>query len=197
MILASLAVFSGLSLNLILHFALGASGVASDRPGNLKIRAAAVQMGVLFLSVLLLWTVFHYILPPFPGGFSEYFLFFPLSALVCRGLEKGILRAFPKAAGEGDRLFSACTAYDGLASLALFLTCHLALGFAEALALSFFFALGNLAAAAVLGEIRRRSALEWLPRRLRGTPVIFISMGLLSLVCGAAAGICFTILGTF
>jgi electron transport complex protein RnfA len=191
--LAFLAVFAGLSCNMILHFALGAAGLAADRPGTEKILPSAVQMGVLFLSVLLLWIVF-YILPSFPGGFPEYFLFFPLSALACLGLEKGIFRLFPKAA-EGERLFSAFTAYDGLASLALFLTYNLALGLAEALVLSFFFALGNLTVVLILGEIRRRSVLEWTPRRLRGSPLMLISMGLLSLIFSAAAGICFTLLG--
>jgi Na+-translocating ferredoxin:NAD+ oxidoreductase RnfA subunit len=109
------------------------------------------------------------------------------------GFEKGIFGLFPKSAGE-DRLFSSYTAYDGLASLALFLTYNLALGFAEALVLSFFFALGNLAAVLILGEIRRRSALEWTPRRLRGSPLILISAGLLSLIFSVAAGICFAIL---
>jgi electron transport complex protein RnfA len=190
--LAFLAVFAGLSFNMILHFALGASGIAPDRPGTEKILPSAVQMGILFLSVLLLW-MFFYILPSFPGGFPEYFLFFPLSALGCMGLEKGIFRLFPKAAGEG-RLFSAYTAYDGLASLALFLTYKLAPGPAEALVLSFFFALGNLTAVVILGEIRRKAVLEWTPRRLRGSPLILISMGLLSLIFIFAAGICFTIL---
>jgi hypothetical protein len=139
--LALLAVFAGLSFNMILHFALGAAGVAVDRPGTEKILPSIMQMGILFVSVLLLWMVF-YILPSFPGGFLEYFLFFPLSALVCLGLEQGVFRLFPKMAG-GERLFSAFTAYDGLASLALFFTYTLALGFAEALVLSFFFALGN------------------------------------------------------
>jgi electron transport complex protein RnfA len=193
--LALLAVFSGLSFNLILHFALGAAGTAADHSRNQGILPSVLQIGILFLSVFFLWTVF-YILPPFPGGFLEYFLFFPLSALMCLGLETGIFRLFPKAA-RGDRLFSAFTAYDGLASLALFITYNLALGFADALALSFFFALGNLAAILILEEIRRRSALEWMPRRLRGSPLILISMGLLSLIFGAAAGICFRILAKF
>jgi electron transport complex protein RnfA len=190
--LAFLAVFSGLSLNLILHFALGAAGIAADSPGNERILPSVIQMGILFLAVFFLWAVF-YILPSFPGGFLECFLFFPLSALVCRGLEKGIFGLFSKASGE-KRLFSAFTAYDGLVSLALFVTYNLALGFAQALVLSFFFALGNLAGILILGEIRRRAVLEWTPRRLRGSPLTLISAGLLSLVSGAAAGICFTIL---
>jgi electron transport complex protein RnfA len=190
--LAFLAVFAGLSFNMILHFALGIAGVAADRPGTERILPSIAQMGILFLSVFLLWVVF-YILPSFPGGFPEYFLFFPLSALMCLGLEKGIFRLFPKSAG-GERLFSAFTAYDGLASLALLLTYNLALGLAEALVLSFFFALGNLTAVLILGEIRRRSVLEWTPRSLRGSPLILISTGLLSLIFSAAAGICFTLL---
>jgi electron transport complex protein RnfA len=153
-------------------------------------------MGLLFLSVLLLWMVFYYILPPLPGDFLAYCLFFPLSSLLCQGLETLGYRLFPKAAG-GCRLFSAFTAYDGLVPIALFITFNLALGFSDAFILSFFFALGNLAAVLILGEIRRRSALEWVPPRLRGSPLILISMGLLSLIFSSAAGICFKILGKF
>ncbi|MDR1863194.1 MAG: hypothetical protein LBQ67_04650 [Treponema sp.] len=196
MILAFLAVFSGLSLNLLLHFAIGAAGAAGDRPGRGKVLLPAIQMGILFLSVLFLWALFNYLLPSLLGASLEYFLFFPLSALACLGLEKGVFRLFPKAAGR-DKPFSASTAYDGLASLALFITYKLALGFAEALVLSFFFALGNLAALLILEEIRRRSLLEWTPRSLRGSPLILISMGLLSLIFSVAAGICFTVLSKF
>jgi electron transport complex protein RnfA len=153
-------------------------------------------MGILFLSGFFLWMVFYYLLPSLPVAFLEYFLFFPLSALMCLGLEKGISRLFPKAV-EGDGLFPAFTAYDGLVPLALIVTYNLALGFAEALVLSFFFALGNLAAVLILGEIHRRSTLEWTPRRLRGNPLMLISMGLLSLIFGIGAGICFTFLDKF
>jgi electron transport complex protein RnfA len=196
MILAFLAVFSGLSLNLILQLALGLGGAAGDNPRDGKSPLTVFQMGILFLSVLLLWMVFHYILPPMPGEFLAYCLFFPLSALLCQGLESMGFRLFPKAAG-GFRLFSAFTGYDGLVPVALFITFNVALGFTDALVLSFFFALGNLTAVLILSEIRRRSALEWVPPRLRGSPLILISMGLLSLIFSSAAGICFKILEKF
>ncbi|MDR1587101.1 MAG: hypothetical protein LBS57_06575 [Treponema sp.] len=196
MILAFLAVFSGLSLNLILQFALGLRGAAGDNPGNGENLLTVFQTGILFLSVLLLWMVFHYILPPMPGEFLTYCLFFPCSALLCRGLESLGFRLFPKAA-EGRRLFSAFTGYDGIVPAALFITFNVALGFSDALVLSFFFSLGNLTAVLILGEIRRRSALEWVPSRLRGSPLILISMGLLSLVFSSVAGICFKILEKF
>jgi electron transport complex protein RnfA len=79
----------------------------------------------------------------------------------------------------------------------LLITSALADSFAAALVLVLFFTAGNLAAALVLNEIRRRSSLEWVPRYVRGSPLSLISMGLLALVSGAAAGICFRILEVF
>jgi len=193
MYLAALAVFSGLSLNLLLSFALGISGKAafgdtSSRPLPL------LQLGLLFVSVLFLWMFFSALLPPFWRGFSVYFLFFPVSALACMGLESLAARALPKTTGGREKVFSAFTAYDGLVPASLVLTFTLAGTFAGAVILSLFFALGNLAATLVLNEIRRKSTLERLPRCLRGSPLVLISMGLLSLVSVSVAGICFRIL---
>ena len=196
--LAALAVFSGLSLNLLLQFALGTAGIASDAlPKNGSERQLPFfQLGVLFVSVLFLWVFFIFFFPPHWRSFLEYFLFFPLSALVCMGLELLREKALPKF-GEIHKVFSAFTAYDGLVPVCLLLTYALADDFASAFVLVLFFALGNLAAMLVLNEIRRRSALERVPRYLRGSPLIFISMGLLSLISAAVAGICFKILEVF
>ena len=95
------------------------------------------------------------------------------------------------------KVFSAYTAYDGLVPASFMITFALAENFAGAVVLSLFFALANLAAMLILNEIRRRSALEWVPRCLRGSPLILISMGLLSLLSASAAGICFKILEVF
>ena len=193
--LAALAVFSGLSLNLLLSFALGAAGVASDilPRGETRRHLPLFQLGVLFVSVLCLWVFFSFVIPPFWRGFSEYFLFFPLSALVCMGLELLGERILPKPGGI-RKVFTAFTAYDGLVPASLIITVLTAANFSGALILSLFFALGILISILILNEIRRRSTLEWVPRHLRGSPLIFISMGLLSLIAASAAGICFKIL---
>ena len=201
--MAALAVFSGLSLNLFLQFALGIAGNAFPK-GTHPRQLPFFQFGVLFVSVLFLWVFFRYVLPSPWRGFSEYFLFFPLSALVCMGLEllreRGFQRIFPgknPKFADTKKMFSAFTAYDGLVPASLIICFALAGSFAGAAVLSLFFVLGNLAAMLILNEIRRRSALERVPRFLRGKPLVLISMGLLSLISASAAGICFTILDVF
>ena len=205
--LAALAVFSGLSLNLILSFALGATGIARDTlpKGQASRQLPLFQLVLLFVSVLFLWMFFNFVIPPAWLGFSEYFLFFPLSALVCMAFEFVAEKLFPRmAAREGNtvpfrlkKVFSAFAAYDGLVPASLIITFALAGNFKSAAVLSLFFALGNLAAILILNEIRRRSTLEWVPRHLRGSPLVLISMGLLALVSASVAGICFKILEVF
>ena len=94
-------------------------------------------------------------------------------------------------------LFSAFSAYEGLVLASLFLTANLALTFFDALILSFFFAFGCLMALFILREIGRRSALEEIPIYLRGIPLMLISMGLLSMIFGFAAWICYKVLDNF
>jgi electron transport complex protein RnfA len=205
--IAGLAVFSGLSLNLLLQFALGTAGAAADygHKANAKRQLPLIQFCVLFVSIIFLWVFFRYFLPTVWRGFSEYFLFFPLSAIVCIGLELFAERVLPRlfSKSKGIKItgirksFSAITAYDGLVPASLILTFIAAETFADALVVSLFFALGNLAAMLTLNEIGRRSALEWVPKFLRGTPLILISMGLLSLISIFAAGIFFKVLEVF
>lgn len=196
--LAALAIFSGLSLNLLLQFALGAAGAAGDiYPKSNTTRAVPViQLSVMFLSVITLWVFFTYVFPPYWKGLSEYFLSFPLSALVCMGYEKIIDRILLKS-GNMRKVFSPFTAYDGLVLLSLMITITLAGTFIGAFIVALCFALGNLFAMLALNEIRRRSTMEWVPRFLRGSPIILISMGFLSLISVSAAGICFRILEVF
>jgi electron transport complex protein RnfA len=84
---------------------------------------------------------------------------------------------------------------DGLAGAALFITLNTASGFIEALVLSFGFVLGVLLAFLILGEIRRRSTMEWVPFFLRGNPLMLISLGLLSMIFSSAALVFFRVLG--
>ena len=196
--LAALAVFSGLSLNLLLQFAIGTIGAARDLLPKAQTQRLIpfFQFAVMFVSVLSLWMFFNYALPPYWRGFSEYFLLFPFSALVCMALERLGQMLFPMQWGK-RKIFSAITGYDGLVPASLLITLILAGSFSGALVLALFFALGNIAAMLALNEIRRKSTLERVPRYLRGSPLVLISMGLLSLVTGAAAGICFKILNAF
>ncbi|MCL2472097.1 MAG: hypothetical protein FWF26_00315 [Treponema sp.] len=202
--LAALAIFSGLSLNLLLQFALGTASVAGDSVIRRKRELPLFQFGVLFVSVLLLWVVFSCLLPSGWRGFLVYFLCFPLSALACLALElfgeRVLFRFIPGIHPKSDTInktFSAFTAYDGLVLVSLIITLTLSGSFADAFVLSLFFSLGNLMAMLILNEIYRKSTMEMIPRFLRGTPLILVSMGLLSIIFASAAGILFKVLETF
>jgi electron transport complex protein RnfA len=190
--LFSLGVFSALSLNLILHLGLGIRNIKNeaDKPP----RHLWYQWAVLFLAILLLWLLFTYIFSPLSLGFFEYFLLFPLSALVRGGLKRLLRRLFP-GLPEGREQFSFASGYDGLILAALLLTLRLSSSFVEALALSLGFSLGFLGVLFLLREIRRRSALEKVPRALRGVPLTLISMGFLSLVFSSVSVILLHLLG--
>ncbi len=200
--IAGLAVFSGLSLNLLLQFALGTAGAAgdTDHKTNAKRELPLIQFCIFFISTLVLWVFFKYIMPGFWRVFSEYFLFFPLSAIVCMGFElfaeRCLPQIYPKFTGL-KKSFSAITAYDGLIPASLIITFIVAKTFTDVLVIALSFALGSLAAMLTLNEISRRSTLEWVPKYLRGTPLILISMGFLSLISIFAAGIFFRILEVF
>ncbi|MDR2102681.1 MAG: hypothetical protein LBP42_01110 [Treponema sp.] len=184
----SLAIFSSLSLNLIVQLGLGIenSGPLRQDEGRLPL----VQIGSFFLAVPLLWAFFTYLLTPFFFGFSEYFLLFPLSALAGIGFDRLFAFFSPKAAARGEA-FTPMTGYDGLILAALALTLHLASAFIEALVLSLGFSLGILLSLCILRGIQKRSVIERTPLFLRGVPLMLLSMGLLALIFSSAADLFF------
>jgi len=190
--LVPLAIFSGLSLNLLLHFALGTAGIAAEGEGKRKL--PLFQFVIMFVVVLFLWVLFSVIFPSYWFGFSKYFLFYPFSALLCIFFERIGRAVFTS---PDSKMFRSITGYEGLVPFSLFLTITLAANFTAAVIVSSFFTLGNLTAILILNEIRRKSALERVPSFIRGSPLILISMGLLSLIFGAAAGIFFMMLEVF
>jgi electron transport complex protein RnfA len=190
-VLLSLAVFSSLSLNLIVQLGLGMGSLGALRP---ETRLPLRQLSVLFLSVLLLWLVFSRFSFSFFFGFGEYFLSFPLSALACMGLERIFSVLFPKIKVQ-PAFFNPATAYDGLALAALMLTMRLAAVFIEALVFSLGFSFGVLLSLLVLRGVRKRSVMEKVPQFLRGVPLTLLSMGLLALIFSSLAFVFFKILG--
>ena len=186
MILSGLAVFAGLSLNLILQFAIGtgAAGKENDLP--------VFQIINIFLTVMVLWILQTYVFVFLSWELITFFLLFPFSVLLCIAFENLEKKLFAKQ--KNVRVFSGITAYEGLIPASLILTVNTALNFFDAAVLSFFFALGCLIAVICIREIRRRSVLEEIPSSLRGMPLVLISMGLLSLIFGTAAWICYRVL---
>lgn len=186
--MASLALvfFAVLSLNLFVHFALGINELtARERSPVYQIFYPWI---VLFVSTFLFWIFFARVLF-FTGGILDYMLIFPCSVLGSMALEKLFFHCLSrlKKPGENPGLFAAGAPYNALAAAALFLTLRFAVSAGSALVLSFSFSAGNFLSFLVIKEIQRRSFLEALPRGLRGTPLLLISMGLLSLVFSAAS----------
>jgi electron transport complex protein RnfA len=200
-----LAVFSGLSLNLMLQMGLGIRDIGFH-PERI-VRNTLFQWGILFFSVLLFWLLFSYVLSPLALGYLEYFLLFPLITAAGKGF-KALNRRFlllgtqpaawiPTPLIEklsAAELFPAVAAHDGLTIAALILTLRLAGSFVEAAVLSLGFSLGGAAAVLILRDIHRRSSLERLPLALRGRPLLFISMGLMSLIFSSVAAVLLRVL---
>jgi electron transport complex protein RnfA len=195
--LGVLGIISGLSLNLIVHFGLGIQHIdLYDENHKWFYGIPVIRGGVLFLSVPLLWFFFSYILIPLSLGFFEYMLFFPLSVLVCMGLEAAVRYFLPNILSE-SKVFTPWSAYNGLIPVALVLSLYLAASLVETLVLSLGFYVGFLLAILILKEIQRRSSLEAVPERLRGVPLMLISMGLLSLIFSSVGTILIKLLGFY
>ena len=182
----ALVFFAALSLNLLLNFAFGTRElVQRERIPSIHIYYPWV---ILFISTFLLWVFFSRVLF-FAKGIADFILIFPLSVMGSMGLEALFFRLFSRIvkSGEGQKLFSAGSSYNGLSAAALLLTLRFALSITDALFLSLAFSAGCLLAFLIIKEIQKRSFLESIPYSLRGTPVLLISMGLLSLIFSAAS----------
>jgi electron transport complex protein RnfA len=189
--LAALAVFSGISLNLMIHLGIGIRDF--NRESYRPVRYSFFQGFSLFVSVIVLWCLFSYVVTPLSLGFFEYFLLFPLAAGMGKFWEFLFVRLFSQKEAE-KRLFSIISSYQGLALTALIVTLRLAGSFIEALVMAFGFSLGTLAAVFILRAILSRLSKEPVPLVLRGTPMLLISMGLLALIFSSLSVIFFRLL---
>jgi electron transport complex protein RnfA len=202
----TLAVFSGISLNLLLQMGLGIRDVGGSLAERI-VRNTLLQWGLLFFSVFLFWLLFSYVFSPLALGYFEYFLLFPLIAAAGKGVAvlsrrflvpgKQFTKWIPDPVLENlapSDVFPSVTAYDGLIIAAVILTRRLAGSILEAAVLSLGFSLGGAAAVFILRGIHRRSFLERIPLVLRGRPLLFISMGLMSLIFSSAADVLLQVL---
>ena len=213
----TLAVFSGLSMNLILRFGIGLHRIALEedpgQSGENSGLAFLVWPGIYFISVMFLWLFFTILQSVLFLGFLEYILIFPVSSLFFTVMEYLVRRLVLKIDWRGqvvsgnfiinDYFFigslmtgAVQSSFNGaIVGAALFITLGLAGGFAQAAMLSFGFSAGASLAVLILGEIRRRSAMEAVPRCLRGGPLVLVTMGLLSLVFTSLAMVFYAVLG--
>ena len=188
-----LAISTGLSLNLIIQFGFGIRDIVYIK--NFRLRFPLYQCIVLFFTVILIWLCFTYVFYPLGMGFMETLILIPLTILFCWLLEQGIFHLFPKwLSSNRTTVFSA---YNGIVFAAGYFTLQIAGTFMDALVMSLGFALGCFVSIAIVHEINKRSSMEAVPAFLRGSPLLLISMGLLSLIFTAAALLCLQIAGVF
>ena len=193
--LVILAIFSSLSMNLILQFGLGLKGIAFDE--NIGKERLLAGSGILFVTIMFLWVIFIFIRSILFLGLLEYVVLFPVSSLIFSIFECMVNRFILKKNAEQGRtiLFGDGLTGGALASAALFMTLNVACSIYEALVLSLSFSCSAALVIVVVGEIRRRAEMEAVPLRLRGGPLALIAMGLLSLIFVSGALMLFGVLG--
>ncbi|MCL2066109.1 MAG: hypothetical protein FWG99_01430 [Treponema sp.] len=188
--LAILLTFSGFAMNLILQCALGIRGDTSNI--GYKIDNVLIKLLVIYITVMLLWFILEKINYLFSSELLIYIILFPLSSVVYDGF---IFLAFRFIIRKEDENNSGISFCGGICAAVLFISLNIAKNIVEAAALTLGFILGIFLSIMIIREIRRRAALEAVPRFLRGSPLLLISMGLLSLVFTASALIFFKMLG--
>jgi electron transport complex protein RnfA len=152
------------------------------------------ELGVFFVTILLLWLVFSFVRSLIPLGLFEFILLFPVSYLVFFGLEYVVNRLVQKKASTTGQFLNDMFAGGIFSGAGLFVTLNIANGIVEAAVLSMGFTFGIVLATLIVAEIRRRSEMEAVPRFLRGSPLALVAMGLLSLVFSSAAMMFFDVL---
>jgi Na+-translocating ferredoxin:NAD+ oxidoreductase RnfA subunit len=180
---ALLIIFTGFSVNLVVQFGFGVRDILSIK--QFQFRFSFYQGIVLFLSVIVTWAFFHFIIFPLGFGFLETLLLLPLSILFASLIEKGIVFICSKwIIPVQSSVFSA---YNGLVLSANFFVLRIAQSIFDASIMSASFSLGYLLSMFIVFEIYKNSSIEEVPPSLCGAPLLLISLGLLSLVCSAAA----------
>ncbi|MDR0301664.1 MAG: hypothetical protein LBI04_05030 [Treponema sp.] len=185
-----LFILSAFSMNLTLQCALGIKGAAeSKNPGHFS---NFIKLGIIFLSVIMLWAFFSKIVSSIIPGLFVYVLLFPVSYIVYDALEYLFFHQIIKKRPVNEY---SITFPGGITAAAVFICLNIADNFAQAFLLSFGFASGICLVLIITGEIRRRAALEAVPVFLRGKPLVLISMGMLSMVFSVCSLLIFRMIG--
>jgi len=182
----ALCFFAALSLNLFFNFALGAKEIL--RRKQIPSLHLSYPWLIVFVSTVFLWIFFARVLR-FSGGLLDFLLLLPFSAVASSVLEKFFFYVVSqyKDPGANPGLFAAGSAYTEVTAVSALLTLRFALSFADAVLLALAFSGGGLSAFLIIREISKRSSIETIPYGLRGTPVLLVSMGILSLVFSAVS----------
>jgi len=172
-----LFICSGFSMNLVLQCGLGIKGAAESK--NPLGISTLVKIGIIFLSIIILWFFFSRIIHSIIPGIFIYILLFPASSVLYDSLEYLIFRYLYKKDPKSESYVSFP---GGITAVCVFICVNIACSFLEAAVLSFGFTAGIVLVYLIIREVRRRSVLEAVPSFLRGKPLVLITIGMLSLV---------------
>jgi electron transport complex protein RnfA len=187
--LVILIILSAFSMNLTLQCALGIKGAAeSKNPGHFS---NFIKLGIIFISVVLLWAFFSKIVSSITSGLFIYVPLFPVSFMAYNALEYLIFHQMLKKRPVNEYSISFP---GGITAAAVFICLNISDNLTQTAILSFGFAFGIYLVMVITGEIRRRAALEAVPVFLRGKPLVLISMGMLSLVFSVGALLVFRLI---
>jgi len=185
-----LLIFSAFTMNLTLQCALGLKGAADS--DNYNITTSLIRLLIVFISVVFLWLLFSKIFILLFSGMLVFVLIFPVSYMLYSGLEYFVFKYIVLKNLEEDESF--INFPEGITAVAVFICINIANNFLDVLLLSFGFTAGILLVMLIIREIKKRAELEAVPRFMRGTPLVLVTMGMLSLVFTAGS---LLILGMF
>jgi Na+-translocating ferredoxin:NAD+ oxidoreductase subunit A len=177
-----LVIFSAFTMNLTLQCALGIKGAAFS--GNCGRKTSFIRLLIIFISVILLWFLFSKMHNSIFSGMLVFIIMFPVSYMIYSGLEYIVFKYLFKENMENESFISFP---EGITAVAVFICLNIANGFHEVFLLSFGFTAGILLVIIIISEIKKRSELEAVPRFMRGTPLVLVTMGMLSLIFSAGS----------
>ncbi len=146
---------------------------------------SAVGMGfavtfVMSIASLTTWAVYHWLLVPLNLGFLQTITFILVIAALVQLVEMIIQKISPplyKALGIYLPLITTNCAVLGIALIAV----RSGYNALESFIAGFAAGLGFLLAILLMSTLREKLDAEWVPRPLRGTPIAFITGGLMAL----------------
>jgi len=186
-----LLICSGFSMNLLLQCGLGIKNAAeSKEPLGLS---TLIKTGIIFFSIVIMWVFFSRIVSSIIPGVFIYVLLFPVSSIFYDVLEYLVFRYLYKK-DSGSECYVSFP--GGITAVSVFICINMANNFFEALVMAFGFTAGLMLVYVIIREVRKRAALETVPRFLRGKPLVLITMGMLSLVFSVVSILLFRMAGT-
>jgi Na+-translocating ferredoxin:NAD+ oxidoreductase RnfA subunit len=183
--IALFAILAALSLNLVLHTGLGIKEIYQDV--DTSFLGSLFRWGALFAVVFLFWLLWTFVFSPLSLGFFSVVFIFPFCALALHAIDDYLLKQRPPPYFNPSP--NGISLSTPLCVFSLFMTLRLASTVAEAALLSLFFSAGCILASLTLSSILLRMRSEPVSRKITGTPLAFISNGLLALIFSVAATI--------